>query len=396
MSNDITSIGRSDRYDAVIVGARAAGAATTMLLARQGLRVLAVDRDGYGSDTLSTHALMRGAVTQLERWGIAPLLRAQTPDITKTTFHYGDISFDLDTTSEGTSSPLMAPRRTILDRALVDAAREAGAEVRHETKLVAVDTHPSGQVVGIEIEDKAGRRRHVQADVVIGADGLNSAVARHLDVPVTRQGTEASAYVIRYVENLDLQTDSFQWLYRPTIGAGYIPTVDGQFAVFAGMTRERFRTEIREDVEAGYHRVLDEVHAEFGEAMHRSTPAGPLRSWPGRPGQFRKAFGPGWALVGDAGYFKDPYAAHGISDALRDAELVSDAVISGDYAGYEQARNELSAPLFDALEDIASYRWTLDELPAMHLRLGKAMSAEQKVLAARRAEENSRSELAAA
>lgn len=396
MSNHITSIARPDRYDAIVVGARAAGAATTMLLARRGLRVLAVDRDAYGSDTLSTHALMRGAVTQLERWGLAPELRKQTPDINSTTFHYGEMSFDLDTTSEGTSSPLMAPRRTVLDRALVDAACESGAEIRHRTKLASVTTHPSGRVVGIEAEDQTGRRRNVAADVVIGADGLNSTVARHLDVPVTRQGTAASAYVVRYVEDLDLPTDSFQWQYRPRIGAGYIPTGEGRFAVFAGMTRERFRAEIRQDVEAGFHRVLDEANAEFGEAMRRSTPAGPVRSWPGRPGQFRKAYGPGWALVGDAGYFKDPYAAHGISDALRDAELVSDAVISGDYAGYEQTRNELSAPLFDALEEIASYRWTLDELPGLHLRLGKAMSAEQKTLAARRADAETARELAPA
>jgi flavin-dependent dehydrogenase len=79
--------------------------------------------------------------------------------------------------------------------------------------------------------------------------------------------------------------------------------------------------------------LLDELHPEFAEAIRRSTPIERARSWPGLPGRFRKAFGPGWALVGDAGYFKDPYAAHGISDAFRDAEMLADAVITGDGAG---------------------------------------------------------------
>ncbi|MGI9612841.1 MAG: NAD(P)/FAD-dependent oxidoreductase [Acidimicrobiales bacterium] len=384
-TSDITAItgnARSSRYDAVVVGGRAAGASTAMLLARRGLRVLVVDRDGYGSDTLSTHALMRGAINQLEGWGVAAPLRAVTPSITSIVFHYGDREQPLDATSEGTSSPLIAPRRTVLDRVLVDYASDAGVEFRHRTKLIALDRDITGRVIGVELEDRKGRRSVVGADLVIGADGLNSTVARQLEVPVTRQGTEASAYVMRYLDGVDLDRSTYHWLYRPEIGAGFIPTVDGQFVVFAAMTRDRFRNEIRADVSGGFHRVLDEVDEDFGAKARAAVPAGPVRAWPGRPGQFRKAYGPGWALVGDAGYFKDPFAAHGISDALRDAELLADAVVDGDFAGYEHARNELSAPLFEALESIASYRWTLDDLPGLHLNLGKAMTAEQRTLSA--------------
>ncbi len=372
------------RYDAVIVGARAAGASTAMLLARQGLRVLAVDRDGYGSDTTSSHALMRGAVSQLERWGIAPSLRAVAPAIENVIFHYGDNRIDLPITKDGASA-LLAPRRTVLDRTLVDAAADAGAEIRHRTRLVDIDRHPAGRVCGLVVEDEDGNRQRISTDLLIGADGLRSSVARRLDVPITRQGTEASAYVLRYLEDVDLAPDAYQWLYGPGIGAGVIPTTDGQFAVFAGMPRDRYASEIRTDVPGGFQRVLDEVSPEVGEAVRRATPVGRARSWPGTPGQYRKAFGPGWALVGDAGYFKDPYAAHGISDALRDAELLANAVVSGDFEGYERTRDRLSGPLFDVLERIASYDWTLDELPTIHLALGKAMSVEQKELATLRA-----------
>lgn len=366
-------------YDVVVVGARAAGASTAMLLARRGLRVLAVDRDGYGSDTLSTHALMRGAVDHLERWGVAAGLRARVPAILTTTFHYGDNAFELDIVGDG-KSPLMAPRRTVLDRALVDAAVEAGAEIRHRTRLVGLDTDPTGRVIGARLADQAGTETSVRAGLVVGADGLRSTVARRVGAPVTRQGTEASAYVMRYFDDMPLPDSGYHWLYRPGIGAGFIPTGDGQFVVFAGMTRDRFRDEIRHDPTAGFHRVLDEIAPDFGRAARSATPAGPVRSWPGQPGRFLRPQGPGWALVGDAGYFKDPYAAHGISDALRDAELLADAVVDGDLTRYERDRDRLSLPLFEALEEIASYRWTLDDLPALHLRLGKAMSAEQAEL----------------
>ena len=118
----------------------------------------------------------------------------------------------------------------------------------------------------------------------------------------------------------------------------------------------------------------------IADAVAAATPAGPLRSWPGMPGRFRKPYGPGWALVGDAGYFKDPFAAHGISDAFRDAELLVDAVADEDLARYERLRDRLSSPLFDVLEQIASYEWDLDSLPALHLRLSRAMRDEEIAL----------------
>src|SRR5215475_7522309 len=85
------------RYDAVIIGARCAGAATALLLARSGAKVLVVDRQADGSDTMSTHALMRGAVVQLNRWGLIPgVTAAGTPAIRSTTFHYGDEAINVD------------------------------------------------------------------------------------------------------------------------------------------------------------------------------------------------------------------------------------------------------------------------------------------------------------
>jgi menaquinone-9 beta-reductase len=114
------------RYDAVIIGARCAGAATGLLLARSGAKVLVVDRQAYGSDTMSTHALMRGAVVQLKRWGLVPaIVAADTPPIRSTTFHYGDEAIRIAIKPEHGIECLYAPRRMVLDRLLVDDARPA-------------------------------------------------------------------------------------------------------------------------------------------------------------------------------------------------------------------------------------------------------------------------------
>ncbi len=118
-------------YDLVIVGARCAGAATALLLARQGARVLLLDRSRDGTDALSTHALTRGAVLQLHRWGLLPgIVAAGTPRIPSATFHLPGGATTADIKARDGVDALYAPRRTVLDPLLADAARRAGADVR--------------------------------------------------------------------------------------------------------------------------------------------------------------------------------------------------------------------------------------------------------------------------
>ena len=165
-------------YDAVIVGARCAGAATAMLLARAGMKVLVIDRQAYGSDTMSTHALMRTGVLQLERWGLLPaVMAAGTPEIRATTFHYGCDSLRLSIKPEHGIEHLCAPRRTVLDRILVDAARSAGADVRHGVVLSRLQIDNKGRVIGALLRDADGHSTPVRSDIVIGADGRQSTVA---------------------------------------------------------------------------------------------------------------------------------------------------------------------------------------------------------------------------
>ncbi|TIR81688.1 MAG: NAD(P)/FAD-dependent oxidoreductase, partial [Mesorhizobium sp.] len=168
-----------------------AGASTALLLARAGLTVLTIERRPYGSDTLSTHALMRPAVLQLSRWGLLkPLLRAGTPLIETTTFHYGDEEITIPLNAGPDLPGLIAPRRTVLDRMLVDAARKAGAE------FLFADTR--GRVRGVEIRGAGRAALRLSADIVIGGDGIGSTVAKCCDAQVLRRGTVSAAHVYGY------------------------------------------------------------------------------------------------------------------------------------------------------------------------------------------------------
>ena len=356
------------KYDVVVVGGRVAGAATAMLLARAGADVLLVERSPEGRDTLSTHALLRGAVVQLERWGLLSEVIGSTPAITSTTFRYpdGDVDVPID--------PLYAPRRTVLDPILVSAARSSGAEVTHETRLVGLEWR-ADRVCGVRLH-RGSREYAVSTDLVVGADGLHSTVATLVGAPIERVGGASNATIMTYVGDADLDPSRYLWAYGPEALTGVIPTNDDLFCVFTSLPTADFRTRRYGVAERAFTHLLERVDPETARVVGAGRRAGPLRSTPGHVGQFRQAAGSGWALVGDAGYFKDPGAAHGISDAFRDAQLLADAVLADDLTGYGPLRNRLSAELFDVLERIVSFDWTMAQLPELHGALIGAMSNE--------------------
>jgi len=370
------------RYDAVVVGARCAGAATAMLLARQGLSVLLLDRDRQGSDTLSTLALMRAGVLQLHRWGLLDRVRsAGTPPITSTSFIYGDETITLPIKPRDGVDALYAPRRTLLDALVAEAAAAAGAEVVYGPRLIDLVRDADGRVVGAVIEERGGALRRVGAGVVIGADGLRSTVARLVEAPTYREGRHACGVVYTFWSGLENARS--RWYYRSGVASGSIPTNDGNALVFAAVPQRRFYDEIQSDMDAGYRRVLAESSPELAGEVAGRTPSERLRGFPGQPGLMRRSHGPGWALVGDAGYFKDPITAHGISDALRDAELLARAVTRGSdraLAEYESTRDELSHELFEITDTIAAFGWDLDRLKPLHLSLSKTMNQEVEAL----------------
>jgi len=369
------------KFDVVVVGARCAGAAAAFLLARAGARVLLVDKGSYGSDTLSTHALMRGAVLQLQRWNVLPTIEtAGTTPVRSTTFSYTSQDVTVAIEPRYGVSTLYAPRRRVLDRALVDAAVASGAEVEYGVRIEDLIRDDHGRVRGVVANGRLPRL--LEADTIIGADGLYSTVAHRVQSPMVVAGRHRTAVLYTYWQGL--QVDGYYWRLSPGASMGAIPTNDDATCVFVSVTPSRFSNELGRDPLSAYRRWLREAAPAIDAQVDGATRTEPIRGFGGHAGFIKTGIGPGWALVGDAAYFKDPLTAHGITDALRDAELLVRAVLRGTTASldeYEVTRLDLSRRLFEVTDEIASLSWTEDRIQSLHRTLSAEMSREVRTLA---------------
>jgi flavin-dependent dehydrogenase len=296
--------------------------------------------------------------------------------VRRTTFEYAGDELSVAISARHGVDALYAPRRTVLDRVLVEAALEAGAHVRHGMRVrdLMVDRR---RVTGVVLEDGDGRAHRVTARMVVGADGRHSTVARSVGAHHTLAGHATTATVYGHFPHVEV--DGYRWMYAPGPRAGAIPTNDGATCVFVTVPAARASTLLGPNVHAAFHAELARLSPALAAATARTTPLDGLRGFGGQIGALTACQGPGWALVGDAAYFKDPMTAHGITDALLHAELLAVAVAAGTdeaLAAYEQVRTALARPVFDTTEVIASFAWTMDELRQHHGRLAKAMAAE--------------------
>jgi flavin-dependent dehydrogenase len=278
---------------------------------------------------------------------------------------------------------LYAPRRTLLDSTLVDAAREAGATVRHGYTLVELERRSDGCVCGAILLDVEGNAVRIEADLVVGADGVGSSVARLAGAETCAAARHSTAVLYGYFP--DIKLANYHWWYRRGIGAGAIPTNRGRHCVFVAMSPERMRHgPSRHNRAALFSDLLHEADPALAATIAAVEPDAPLCLFAGQKGFLRQAYGPGWALVGDAGYFKDPLTAHGITDALHDAELLANAAVAGTMSEYAAIRDHLSLQLFKVTDEIAALDWDLDRIKVLHQTLNQAMKSEVEHLLALR------------
>ncbi len=345
-------------YDAIVVGARCAGSPVAMLLARGGHRILLVDRATFPSDTLSTHVVHPPGVAALARWGLLERVRATgCPPIDTYTFDFGPLTL---AGSPGTpDSPVAyAPRRFLLDKLLVDAAADAGAEVREAFTVeeVVVD---DGRVTGVRGHGRDGRSVTEHARVVVGADGLHSTVARAVRPEQYRDMPPLTCGYYTYWSDLPLD-GRFEIYSRPGRGWAACQTNDGLTLVVGGWPYAEFAAN-RADIE-GHYLAMFEQAPEFAERV-RSARREARFAGAAVPNYLRKPYGPGWALVGDAGYNKDFITAQGISDAFRDAELCAEALgaafagtrgFDAAMAGYHAERDRHAVPMYELTAQLAA------------------------------------------
>lgn len=303
-------------YDVIIVGARCAGSPAAMLLARKGYKVLVVDKERFGSDTLSTHLVHPPAIAALKRWGVLDKLVATgCPPIDTYSFDFGFFKISGSPRRIDGVDVAYGPRRTILDKLLVDAAAEAGAEMRDGFTVDEVLVE-DGAVAGIRGHGKDGKSVTERARVVIGADGRNSLVAKAVGAEAYNEKPALQSGYYTYWSGVE--ADHFEIFIRPDRGGALIPTHDGLTLCVLGWPISEFAAN-KTDIEGNYMRTL-----ELAPHIHERISAGKREAFfrgGSVPNYFRKPFGKGWALIGDAGYNKDPITAMGIRDAFNEVEL---------------------------------------------------------------------------
>jgi 2-polyprenyl-6-methoxyphenol hydroxylase-like FAD-dependent oxidoreductase len=357
------------RYDVVIVGARPAGAATAMLLARAGLRVIVVDRARFPSDTLSTHQVQLPGVACLRRWGMLDGLVATGAPPTRT------VRFDPGTVVLTGSFPhhegvdaVVSPRRTVLDALLIDAARAAGAEVLTGFDVEEV-VAAEGVVVGIRGRQRGssqGASQVIQARLVIGADGKHSTLARLVGAGAYDERPPMSAGAYAYWSGLptsDSTGERGEIYVRDRRMVSAWPTNDGLTITYVAVPAGDFDA-FRSDLEHNVRTALDSA-GDLGERARAATRVEHIRATPDLPNAYRRPYGPGWALVGDAGLVMDPISGQGIGHALLDAESLAAAVVDGlggpsglttTLAAHHAARDRRTRPMYRLTTDVASFR----------------------------------------
>jgi flavin-dependent dehydrogenase len=367
-------------YDAIIIGARCAGSPTAMLLARRGYRALLVDKATFPSDTLSTHVIHATGVAALARWGLLDdLVATGCPPLHRYVFDFGPVVIDgVPHPCDGVSVAY-APRRTVLDGLLVDAAAAAGAEVRvgfTVDEIVIED----GTVVGIRGHGDDGAAFAARSRVVVGADGWNSIVARAVDAERYHHKPVLENAFYSYWRGLPV--DAFTTILRGDRGFAAIPTNDDLTLVLVGCPYAQAAA-FRRDLEANYLRAI-ELDPDFAKRIRSATRVERIVGG-GVPNFFRTPYGPGWALVGDAGYTKDPITAQGITDAFHSAEWCADALDEAfrgartfdDAMGEYQRRRDTSVlPLYEYTTQLA----TLEPPPPEVQQLLAAIAGNQPAM----------------
>jgi 2-polyprenyl-6-methoxyphenol hydroxylase-like FAD-dependent oxidoreductase len=301
-----------------------------MLLARAGARVLLVDRAQFPSDTVSSHIIKQSGVAALERWGLLDaVLATGCPPIEECSYFVGERKLPLPLPPADLDElPIIAPRRTILDTLLVEAAADAGVDVHTGTGVSGL-LRDGNQVRGIQAWSETSRLMRARAPIVIGADGKHSHIASEVGATYVHHQQPVSLVYYSYWSGC--ACDGIKLFFAPGRLAGLIPTHADQVLAFVQCRRVE-RHAFRSDMHSSYLEALASFPG-IADVLDGATQEGPLRGMFDLPTYFRQAYGAGWALAGDAAHHKDPLAARGISDAFRDAELLAHAVASSHGGG---------------------------------------------------------------
>jgi flavin-dependent dehydrogenase len=386
------------RHQVVVVGARCAGAATAMLLARAGHDVLLLDRSTFPSDTVSTHGIARGGVVQLSRWGLLDEVHETgAPPVREVLFRSGEEQTVRRVKDRAGVDHLVGPRRYALDAVLQEAARRAGATLRTGVTVTGVRRGADGRVVGVDAHGPGGEPVSVEADVVVAADGVRSRMARWLGAETLLYSPSRTGAFYTYVAGVPLETatPAYEFHVAPDAFAGIFPTNHGRACVWH-LAPTRALAALKSAGAGRAEALLSAITAaspSLGARVRAGRVEAPVRGSVDLPNIVRRPIGgpgAGWALVGDAGYHRDPITGHGITDAFRDAELLATAIdmalrnpgcADEALAGYQTRRDLALRETFGLTRALAAFPRP-ERFVELQIQLSDALEREAVELAA--------------
>ena len=349
-------------YDAIIVGARVAGTATALGLARRGWRILLLDAATFPSDTLSTHLLWSDALREFDHLGIlGDILATGAPPIRRFRLSFGEYVNEAPIPHPGDYPPLLSVRRVVLDDLLLNAARRCDRITLREGTTVTDLLREGDTVVGVRgvVRGQSASFR-AGAAVTIGADGRHSLVARQSGAATYDEVPPLLTTYYRYYRDVTPLPQATLEAYRDADG-GFcylFPCDAGYWTLAISFPQAEFDA-VRRDHEAQLHRHITRKHGLAGR-LAGAAAVSPWRGAGDLANFFRVPFGAGWALVGDAGHHKDPITGRGIADALRHAALLTAALDQAQrgqttwvatLGDYQTRRDAQSRPLYNFTVD---------------------------------------------
>jgi len=345
----MSGLGEAEQFDAVIVGARLAGCAAAAPLARSGRRVLLLDRMGFPSDQLSTHVLMPAGTSELAQMGALQGILELDPSRVR----WVEVEAEgavcrerLRPAADGTDFGVCVPR-DLQDVKLVEAVRAQGAEVREHCTATGLIWR-AGRVAGVRYRDSSGEERAVSCEILIGADGRRSTVAALVGAwRPYRLSRNGRGLVFRYLEDPlagTIEAETYrQWREGDSFAFAFPTTPAGRLLVLLMGHRDEVG-EARRDPEGYWARKLV-AHPGLARRLEGAPPGSKLRSTGDTPAFFRSSSGPGWALAGDAGHFKDPVTGQGMRDAMFAGRTLAEELVPalGDSAAVDRATRRWEA-----------------------------------------------------
>jgi 2-polyprenyl-6-methoxyphenol hydroxylase-like FAD-dependent oxidoreductase len=316
-----------------------------------------LERGSLHKDTVSTHFIHQPGISRLREWGLLKDLKSSgCPPIEQVKIFSGPRSLEGLFMSFADCGPSYCPRRTVLDPMLSAAASGAGADVREGCRVESL-TFTRARARGVRYVSPSGRSMGLACEWVIGADGARSTVAKEVGASERVRRPLKNSYLYAYWSGVPVSGGE---IYCRDIGAATaFPTNDGLVCI-AMVWPKAQNAWLREDPRGGYLAGLRKFASLYDKITLGRCISPVYTSWGHGYSYIRRPYGEGWALVGDAGYYKDHLAALGIMDAFRDAALVAKAFHS--YSGgmseasalarYERERNREAEPLYEFTNEL--------------------------------------------